>query len=67
MILQLQRLAFLTVMLALGGSNFAQADDSFTVALNLGSVRAASRMIETQSNALSLNTSKQVTCRSRQR
>ena len=25
-------------MLALGGFNFAQADDSFTVALNLGSV-----------------------------
>ena len=38
MILQLQRLAFLTVMLALGGFNGAQADDSFTVALNLGSV-----------------------------
>ena len=38
MILQLQRLAFLTVMLALGGFNGAQADDLFTVALNLGSV-----------------------------
>jgi hypothetical protein len=38
MILPLQRLAFLTVMLALGGFNGAQADDSITVALNLGSV-----------------------------
>ena len=38
MILQLQQLAFLTVMLALGGFNGAQADNSFTVALNLGSV-----------------------------